>query len=175
MTTTTRACLTAARRAGGMSRRNSQLSLFSSTNGSGTGRPPMPRVRPENSGSGSSSSSSSNANAPTSTKVNVTPSSAGSGRGPGGGGTESSMAQAYARTANRTPVTWTSLFIATITAAAAVAYYRIERERRLEEHLGRIVSSESNVSEEGSAREAGWTPKPNYLAKRKFVQTPTGQ
>ena len=51
-----------------------------------------------------------------------------------------------------------------VTAASAVAYFRIERERRLEEHMGKIVSSESD----------GWTPKPEYLARRKFVPTPAG-
>lgn len=70
----------------------------------------------------------------------------------------------YARTRNRTPVSWTSLWVAGVTAAAAVAYYRIERERRLEQHLGKVVSSESG----------GWTPRPGLLAKRKFVQTRYG-
>jgi hypothetical protein len=52
-----------------------------------------------------------------------------------------------------------------ITAATAVAYYRIERERRLEEAMGKVVSSESDGM---------WTPRPDYLAKRKFVATKNG-
>ena len=48
--------------------------------------------------------------------------------------------------------------------AGAVAYYRIERERRREEAMGKIVSSESD----------GWTPRPKFLAKRKFVATDWG-
>ena len=52
-----------------------------------------------------------------------------------------------------------------VAAASAVGYYRIERERRLEAAMGKIVSSEST----------GWTPKPDLLARRQFVQTPAGQ
>jgi hypothetical protein len=51
-----------------------------------------------------------------------------------------------------------------VAALSAVSYYRIERERRLEEAMGKVVSSESD----------GWTPRPDYLAKRKFVQTSQG-
>lgn len=70
----------------------------------------------------------------------------------------------YARTRNRGPVSWPSLFLVTVAAASAVAYYKIEREKRLERALGQIVSSESD----------GWTPRPDYLAKRKFIATPSG-
>ena len=45
-----------------------------------------------------------------------------------------------------------------------MAYYSIERERRLERAMGQVVSSESD----------GWTPRPDYLAKRKFVPTRAG-
>ena len=64
---------------------------------------------------------------------------------------------------NRTPVSWTSLFFVGIASASAVAYYRIERERRLETAMGKVVSSESD----------GWTPSVGY-AKRKFIKTEFG-
>jgi hypothetical protein len=120
-------------------------------------------------------------------------------------------ASLYARTANRGPVSWTSLFLITVVAASAVTYYQIERERRLETALGKIVSSEYNgtavairvVGDVGNAAAAvtttdrssssvvvnasnnnnnnnniddddGWTPRPGYLAKRKFIATPSG-
>lgn len=40
----------------------------------------------------------------------------------------------------RGPVTWPALGLVTIAAASAVAYYKIERERRLENAMGKIVS-----------------------------------
>jgi hypothetical protein len=52
----------------------------------------------------------------------------------------------------------------TVAAASAVAYFKIEREKRLESAMGKIVSSESE----------GWTPNPDVMAKRKFVQTSAG-
>jgi len=70
----------------------------------------------------------------------------------------------YERTRDRGPVSWPSLFFVGVAAASAVAYYKIERERRLEKAMGKIVSSESD----------GWTPRPDYLAKRKFVPTQYG-
>jgi len=70
----------------------------------------------------------------------------------------------YARTRNRGPVSWPALFLVSVAAASAVAYYSIERERRLERAMGQVVSSESD----------GWTPRPDYLAKRKFVPTNAG-
>ena len=66
--------------------------------------------------------------------------------------------------ANRGPVSWPSLFLVAVTAASAVAYFQVERERRLEQAMGKIVSSESE----------GWTPRPDYLAKRRFVPTKFG-
>lgn len=78
--------------------------------------------------------------------------------------TPSPSAILYQRTKDRGPVSWTSLFLVTVAAASAVAYYRIEREKRLEAAMGQVVSSESD----------GWTPRPDYLAKRKFVPTQYG-
>jgi hypothetical protein len=40
----------------------------------------------------------------------------------------------------RGPVSWASLGLAAVVAASAVGYYQIERERRLEEAMGKIVS-----------------------------------
>ena len=65
---------------------------------------------------------------------------------------------------DRGPVSWPSLFLCGIAAASCVAYYNIERERRLETAMGRVVSSES----------AGWTPNPEVMAPRKFKLTPWG-
>jgi len=61
-------------------------------------------------------------------------------------------------------VSWPSLFLVGITAASAVAYFQIERERRLEQAMGKIVSSESD----------GWSPRPERLKGRKFVPTKSG-
>lgn len=71
----------------------------------------------------------------------------------------------YARTRDRGPVSWVALFLYSVMAASAVAYYSIERERRLERAMGQVVSSESDD---------GWTPRPDYLAKRRFVPTRAG-
>ena len=65
---------------------------------------------------------------------------------------------------DRGPVSWPSLFLVGIAAASCVAYYNIERERRLETAMGRVVSSESD----------GWTPNPDVMAPRKFKLTPWG-
>lgn len=65
---------------------------------------------------------------------------------------------------DRGPVSWPSLFLVGIAAASIVAYYNIERERRLESAMGRVVSSESD----------GWTPNPDVMAPRKFKLTPWG-
>jgi hypothetical protein len=77
----------------------------------------------------------------------------------------------YARIRNRGPVSWSSLFVTAVAAASAVTYYQIEREKRLEQAMGRIVTSESENGESGGG---GWTPRPEYLAKRKFIATPSG-
>jgi len=63
----------------------------------------------------------------------------------------------------RGPVSWPALGLVAVAAASAVAYYKIERERRLEQAMGKIVSSES-----------GWSPNPEYFAKRKFKKTKFG-
>jgi len=60
-------------------------------------------------------------------------------------------------------VSWASLGLVTIAAASAVSYYMIERERRLENAMGKIVSSES-----------GWSPNPERFARRKFKKTKYG-
>lgn len=79
----------------------------------------------------------------------------------------------YQRTKDRGPVSWTSLFLVTVAAASAVGYYSIEREKRLERAMGQVVSSE--LLEEGETNTAvGWSPRPEYLAKRKFVPTKYG-
>ena len=44
----------------------------------------------------------------------------------------------------RGPVSWTMFGIVGVAAAAAVSYYSIERERRMEEALGKIVSFDSH-------------------------------
>jgi len=41
----------------------------------------------------------------------------------------------------RGPVTWPALGLVAVVAAAAVSYYKIERERRLENAMGKIVST----------------------------------
>ncbi|KAL9181379.1 hypothetical protein ACHAXT_010184 [Thalassiosira profunda] len=63
----------------------------------------------------------------------------------------------------RGPVTWPALGLVAVVAASAVAYYKIERERRLENAMGKIVSSES-----------GWSPNPELLARRQYVRTKWG-
>ena len=65
---------------------------------------------------------------------------------------------------DRGPVSWPSLFLVGVAAASVVAYYNIERERRLESAMGRVVSSESE----------GWSPNPGVMAPRKFKLTPWG-
>lgn len=70
----------------------------------------------------------------------------------------------HAFSRERGPVSWQALGLVTITAASLVAYYKIERERRLEEAMGKIVSSESD----------GWSPDPEFLGKRKWKKTKFG-
>ena len=67
-------------------------------------------------------------------------------------------------TANRGPVSWGALGLVTVVAASAVAYFQIERERRLEQAMGKIVTSESE----------GWSPSPSQLAPRKWKQNDQG-
>lgn len=61
-------------------------------------------------------------------------------------------------------MSWPALFLVGIASASLVAYYSIERERRLETAMGRVVSSES----------FGWTPNPDVMAPRKFKLTQWG-
>lgn len=68
-------------------------------------------------------------------------------------------------TASRGPVSWGALGLVAVAAASAVSYYQIERERRLEEAMGKIVSSESE----------GWSPVPSQLAPRKWKQNKGGE
>lgn len=67
-------------------------------------------------------------------------------------------------TKGRGPVSWMSLFLVGVAAASVTAYYKLERERRLEQAMRKVVSSESE----------GWSPNPEVLAKRKFKRTPWG-
>lgn len=89
-------------------------------------------------GSGSSSSTqpppptSSNAAAAASS-IKYAKTSAGTGD-PEGTGSAGVMS-------TRGPVTWPALGLVAVAAASAVAYYKIERERRLENAMGKIVSS----------------------------------
>ena len=83
---------------------------------------------------------------------------AGSGKGPG----FTAATTPYIK--DRGPVSWPSLFLVAIAASSLVAYYNIERERRLESAMGRVVSSESG----------GWTPNPDTMAPRKFKLTKWG-
>lgn len=57
-----------------------------------------------------------------------------------------------------------SLFLVGVAAASVTAYYKLERERRLEQAMRKVVSSESD----------GWSPAPEIYAKRKFKRTPWG-
>lgn len=80
------------------------------------------------------------------------------------GGTEATT-DVYSRIRNSTPVSWKSLFLMSVAGASAVAYFQIQRERRLEAAMGQVVSSELD---------SAWTPNPDYMAKRKFVRTNAG-
>jgi hypothetical protein len=67
--------------------------------------------------------------------------------------------------ARRGPVSWTSLGLVAVVSAAAVGYFKVQRERRLEEAIGKIVTSESD----------GWSPDKENFAPRKFYQTEDGK
>ena len=79
-----------------------------------------------------------------------------------GKGTGAGEAMPYVVT--RGPVSWAGLGLAALLAATAVGYYKIERERRLENAMGKIVSSES-----------GWSPNPELFAPRKYVVCSFGE
>lgn len=83
-------------------------------------------------------------------------------KGIGSGTYENAAAQGFTR--NRGPVSWPALGLVAVAAASVVTYYKVERERRLENAMGKIVSSESD----------GWSPNPEFLAKRKWKLTKYG-
>ena len=102
-----------------------------------------------------------------STRPPAVRSSAGSGRTTAGSGISDPNVDLSANkmTASRGPVSWGALGLVAVAAASAVSYYQIERERRLEEAMGKIVSSESE----------GWSPVPSQLAPRKWKQNESGE
>jgi len=57
-----------------------------------------------------------------------------------GSGSADSKDAAAASMIPRGPVSWASLGLVAVAAASAVSYYQIERERRLEQAMGKIVS-----------------------------------
>lgn len=61
----------------------------------------------------------------------------------GTGAPDGAAGGAGAQFSTRGPVTWPALGLVAIAAGSAVAYYRIERERRLENAMGKIVSLSS--------------------------------
>ena len=84
-----------------------------------------------NSGSSPPPPSTSNAGA-AAASVKYAKTTAGTGDPEGSGATGFS---------NRGPVTWPALGLVAVAAASAVSYYKIERERRLENAMGKIVSN----------------------------------
>lgn len=100
------------------SRNNSGGSSSSST-------PPPPPTSNPNTGGGAAAVSSAK-------KYAKTTAGTGDPEGLGGGG-----ASAFSM---RGPVTWPALGLVAVAAASAVSYYKIERERRLENAMGKIVS-----------------------------------
>ena len=88
-----------------------------SNSGGSSSAPPLPPP-PSNAGAAASS-------------VKYAKTTAGTGDPEGSGATGFST---------RGPVTWPALGLVAIAAASAVSYYKIERERRLENAMGKIVS-----------------------------------
>jgi hypothetical protein len=143
-------------------------------------------IRANSSGSPSSASSPSNTDAgatvPASIKYAKTTAGTGDPEGLG----------ASPAFSTRGPVTWPALGLVAIAAASAVAYYKIERERRLENAMGKIVSWDyffysTTHSNSGLifipslhtaalkvSSESGWSPNPELLARRKYVKTEWG-
>ncbi len=99
-------------------------------------RKPFSRDSPirANYGGSPSSASSPNANAGATVPASIkyAKSAAGTGDPEGLGGSTAFS--------TRGPVTWPALGLVAIAAASAVGYYKIERERRLENAMGKIVS-----------------------------------
>lgn len=89
-----------------------------SNSGGSSSAPPPPPPPPSNAGAAASS-------------VKYAKTTAGTGDPEGSGATGFST---------RGPVTWPALGLVAIAAASAVSYYKIERERRLENAMGKIVS-----------------------------------
>lgn len=87
-------------------------------------------IRANYGGSTSSASSNAGATVPASIKYAKTTAGTGDPEGVGAGPAFST----------RGPVTWPALGLVAIAAASAVGYYKIERERRLENAMGKIVS-----------------------------------
>jgi len=58
-----------------------------------------------------------------------------------GGGSSGAGAGGDSSMIPRGPVSWASLGLVAVAAASAVSYYQIERERRMENAMGKIVSS----------------------------------
>jgi hypothetical protein len=71
----------------------------------------------------------------------------------------------YKRLSGRGPISWPSLVLTAVVGVGAVVYYNMERERRLESALGKIVTSESDGM---------WSPDPERLAPRRFIKTKYG-
>ena len=74
---------------------------------------------------------------------------------------------------HRGPVSWAALGLVAVASASAVGYFQVERERRLERAMGKVVSSTyRNGTEEEDCD--GWSPNPEFLAKRKWKLTKFG-
>ena len=147
---------------------------MTANNTNNIGRPPSPRVQPTTTTTTTSSASASSSSPPPATVV--TKSFAGTGRPAAAAaavGSSSSMEVVGQYAENKTPVSWTMLFLVGIAAATAVSYYRIERERRLERAMGKVVSSELNNTNNNNNKDEGWSPSPLY-GKRVFVPTKYG-
>ena len=71
---------------------------------------------------------------------------------------------------NRGPVSWAALGLVAVASASAVGYYQVERERRLERAMGKVVSS----TYRDGGEEEGWSPNPEFLARRKWKLTQYG-
>ena len=84
--------------------------------------------------SGRRSNSSSTPPPPPTTSLKNAKTSAGTGDPDGLGG------DAQSGFSMRGPVTWPALGLVAVAAASAMSYYKIERERRLENAMGKIVS-----------------------------------
>ena len=80
-----------------------------------------------------SAAAASSSTTASSSSIKYSKTSAGTGDPAGLGATNTNFS-------TRGPVTWPALGLVSVVAACAVAYYKIERERRLENAMGKIVS-----------------------------------